>query len=103
MSRTADAIITPTESVRVEVCELLKANPGKVFAIPEAARACFKPLSFAETANARRKLGLATIFCLRGTLEPRKNLSVLISALAELAPEDPRATHNLLSPAGVVG
>jgi glycosyltransferase involved in cell wall biosynthesis len=97
MSRTADAIITPTESVRVDVCELLKANPGKVFAIPEAARACFKPLSFAETANARRRLGIGDDFLLTvGTLEPRKNLSVLISALAELARERPGNTTQLV-------
>jgi glycosyltransferase involved in cell wall biosynthesis len=97
MSRTADAIITPTESVRVDVCELLKANPGKVFAIPEAARACFKPLSFAETENARRRLGIGDDFLLTvGTLEPRKNLSVLISALAELARERPGNTTQLV-------
>ena len=97
MSRTADAIITPTESVRVDVCELLKANPSKVFAIPEAARACFKPLSFAETANARRRLGIGDDFLLTvGTLEPRKNLSVLISALAELASERPESPTQLV-------
>jgi glycosyltransferase involved in cell wall biosynthesis len=88
MSRTADTIITPTESVRVDVCETLKVSPGKVFAIPEAARACFKPLSFAETADARRRLGIGDDFLLTvGTLEPRKNLAVLISAFAELARE----------------
>jgi glycosyltransferase involved in cell wall biosynthesis len=101
MSRTADAIITPTESVRVDVCELLKANPGKVFAIPEAARACFKPLTFSETANARRRLGIGDDFLLTvGTLEPRKNLSVLISALAELARERPESTTQLVLAGG---
>ena len=101
MSRTADAIITPTESVRVDVCELLKANPGKVFAIPEAARACFKPLAFSETANARRRLGIGDDFLLTvGTLEPRKNLSVLISALAELARERPGSTIQLVLAGG---
>jgi glycosyltransferase involved in cell wall biosynthesis len=88
MSRTADAIITPSESVRAAVCELLQVSPGKVSAIPEAARACFKPMSFAETADARRRLGIGDYFLLTvGTLEPRKNLAVLISAFAELAKE----------------
>jgi glycosyltransferase involved in cell wall biosynthesis len=101
MSRTADAIITPTESVRVDVCEVLKASPGKVFAIPEAARACFKPQAFAETANARRRLGIGDDFLLTvGTLEPRKNLSVLISALAELARERPGNTTQLVIAGG---
>ncbi len=101
MSRTADAIITPTESVRVDVCELLKVSPGKVFAIPEAARACFKPMSFAETADARRRLGIGDNFLLTvGTLEPRKNLSVLISAFAELARERPENAIQLVIAGG---
>jgi glycosyltransferase involved in cell wall biosynthesis len=86
MARAADAIITPTESVRREVCEILKTSPGKVFAIPEAARACFRPLAFAETEDARRRLGVGDDFLLAvGTLEPRKNLGVLVSAFAEVA------------------
>ena len=101
MSRTADAIITPTESVRVDVCEFLKASPDKVFAIPEAARACFKPLAFAETASVRRRLGIGDDFLLSvGTLEPRKNLSVLISALADLARERPESNTQLVIAGG---
>jgi glycosyltransferase involved in cell wall biosynthesis len=85
MARVADTIITPTESVRREVCEHLKTNPEKVFAIPEAARACFRPLAFAETANVRRRLGVGDDFLFAvGTLEPRKNLSVLVSAFEEV-------------------
>jgi len=100
MSRTADVIITPSESVRVDVCELLKASPGKVFAIPEAARVCFKPLSFAETADSRSRLGIGDDFLLTvGTLEPRKNLSVLISAFEALARERPQ-NHTQLVIAG---
>ena len=82
----ADAIITPSESVRREVCELLKADAAKVFAIPEAARACFRPMDFAETENVRRELGVSDDFLLTvGTLEPRKNLDVLVNAFAEVA------------------
>jgi glycosyltransferase involved in cell wall biosynthesis len=81
MARSADAIITPTEAVRREVCEHLKTNPQKVFAIPEAARTCFSPLGFAQTADVRRSLGVGDEFLLTvGTLEPRKNLAVLVSA-----------------------
>jgi hypothetical protein len=72
MARAADAIITPTESVRREVCEQLKTAPEKVFAIPEAARACFRPLAFAETEEVRQTLGIGDDFLLAvGTLEPR--------------------------------
>ena len=81
MARSADAIITPTEAMRREVCERLKTNPQKVFAIPEAARTCFSPLDFAQTADVRRSLGVGDEFLLTvGTLEPRKNLAVLVSA-----------------------
>jgi glycosyltransferase involved in cell wall biosynthesis len=86
MARTADAIITPTESVRGEVCELLKVSSEKVFAIPEAARACFRPMPFAATVDVRRRLGIGDDFLLTvGTLEPRKNLSVLVSAFEFVA------------------
>lgn len=85
MARAADAIITPSESVRREVCELLKTSPEKVSAIPEAARVCFRPLAFAETAEVRRKLGVGDGFLFTvGTLEPRKNLSTLVSAFEEV-------------------
>jgi glycosyltransferase involved in cell wall biosynthesis len=86
MARAADAIITPTESVRREVCEVLKSNREKVFAIPEAARTCFRPLAYPETAAVRRRLGVQDNFLFTvGTLEPRKNLSVLVSAFEQVA------------------
>jgi glycosyltransferase involved in cell wall biosynthesis len=85
MVRAADAIITPTESIRREVCEYLKSSPERVFAIPEAARTCFRPLAFAETADVRRRLGVRDDFLFAvGTLEPRKNLTTLVSAFEEV-------------------
>ena len=90
MARVADAIITPTETVRGDVCELLKVSQDKVFAVPEAARACFRPLPLPETVAVRNRLGVADDFLLAvGTLEPRKNLSVLVSAFAELGNTHP--------------
>lgn len=85
MARAADAIITPTESVKREVSERLNANPERVFAIPEAPRACFRPLPFSETTDVRQKLGIGNEFLFAvGTLEPRKNLSLLVKAFAEV-------------------
>jgi glycosyltransferase involved in cell wall biosynthesis len=81
MARVADSIITPTESVRREVCEHLRVAPAKVFAVPESARACFRPMSFEETAGTRRALGVGAEFILAvGTVEPRKNLTALLRA-----------------------
>jgi glycosyltransferase involved in cell wall biosynthesis len=90
MTRTADAIIVPTESIRREVCEQLKVSPEKVFAITEAARASFRPLDLSETAAVRGRLGVRENFLLAvGTIEPRKNLRVLIRAFEELARAQP--------------
>jgi alpha-1,3-rhamnosyl/mannosyltransferase len=86
MVRAADLVVTPTESVRREACELLGLSPAKVFAVPEAARECFRPAAFAETEEARRRLGAGAEFVLAvGTVEPRKNLPVLLEAFEEAA------------------
>ncbi len=101
MARAADAIITPTESVRRDVCEVLKIRPDKVFAIPEAARACFRPLTFAETADARNSFGIGDDFLLTvGTIEPRKNLSVLVNTFADVARARPQAKLQLVIAGG---
>jgi glycosyltransferase involved in cell wall biosynthesis len=85
MARAADAVITPTESVRREVCEHLKIAPSKVFAVSEAARECFAPMKFEETEGVRRRLGVGPEFLLAvGTIEPRKNLRVALRAFEEV-------------------
>jgi len=97
MARTASVIITPTESVRREVCERLKVGPEKVFAIPEAARDCFRPLPFAATAASRQGHGVGDDFLLTvGTLEPRKNLSLLVSAFEEVTRARPQSNTQLV-------
>lgn len=85
MTRRASAIITPTESVRREVCEHLSIVPARVFAVPEAPRKLFRPLPLDETIETRRRLGVEEEFLLFvGTIEPRKNLSTLLSAFEEV-------------------
>ena len=85
MLRAADAVVTPTESVRREVCEHLRAPASKVFAVPEAARAAFRPSAPAETVETRRRLGIGDEFLLAvGTVEPRKNLPALVGAFEEV-------------------
>src|ERR1051325_2613220 len=85
MVKNADAIITPTESVRREVCEHLQVDGESVFAVPEAARTSFRPVAFAETEAVRSRLGCGEEFLLAvGTIEPRKNLAVLLTAFEKL-------------------
>jgi glycosyltransferase involved in cell wall biosynthesis len=101
MARAADAIITPTESVRREVCERLRVAPAKVFAVPEAARAHFSPMKFEETEGVRRRIGAGEDFLLAvGTIEPRKNLSTLVAAFEEIVRARPSRPLRLVIAGG---
>jgi glycosyltransferase involved in cell wall biosynthesis len=85
MARKATLVITPSETVRREVIEHLKLKPEKVFAIPLAARSCFRPMPFTEADRVRNMLEIEEEFLLFvGTIEPRKNLVTLIRALEEV-------------------
>lgn len=85
MTRRAAAVITPSETVKREVCEVLKIRAEKVVAIPEAARAFFMPVSRSASAAVRQRLGIDDEFILFvGTIEPRKNVLNLLRAVAEL-------------------
>jgi glycosyltransferase involved in cell wall biosynthesis len=82
MARRASRLITPSEQVRDEVCEHLKIPRDKVFATPLAPRASFTPMAAAETVEVRKRLEIEDEFLLFvGTIEPRKNLSTLLSAV----------------------
>jgi glycosyltransferase involved in cell wall biosynthesis len=83
--RIADAIITPTESVKREVCRHLSVPADKVTATHLAARRSFQPLTLSATAEVRHRLGVEDDFLLFvGTLEPRKNLLTLLQAFAQI-------------------
>jgi glycosyltransferase involved in cell wall biosynthesis len=101
MARAAQALIVPTESVRREVCAHLRVAPDKVFAVPEAARACFTPSEISETEEARRRLGVGAEFLLAvGTIEPRKNLSALVAAFEEVLRARPSSALQLVIAGG---
>jgi glycosyltransferase involved in cell wall biosynthesis len=101
MVGAADAIITPTKSVRDEVCGFLTVEPDHVFAIPEAARASFYPEAFPASRERREGLGIGDDFFLTvGTLEPRKNLTVLVSAFAKLCEQQPDTPSKLVIAGG---
>jgi glycosyltransferase involved in cell wall biosynthesis len=86
MARRAAHVITPTEFVRREACELLKLPPSKVTAVPEAPRAIFRPLDPAGSRAPLSRLGVNNDFVLAvGTIEPRKNLATLVRAFGLIA------------------
>ncbi len=85
MARAATMIITPTESVRGEVHEHLQIPLERIVAVPEAARSCFRRLETEQTTAARQRLGIQDEFLLFvGTVEPRKNLGILLTAFEEV-------------------
>jgi glycosyltransferase involved in cell wall biosynthesis len=84
-ARKATAIVTPSETVKGEVCEHLRVNADKVFSIPEAARACFYPMPASESRIVCERLGVEAEFILFvGAVEPRKNLLTLARAFEQI-------------------
>jgi glycosyltransferase involved in cell wall biosynthesis len=67
----ATLIITPTEAIRDQAIETFSIHPGRIVTIPEAASAHFRPSASSPS---------RPYFLFAGTLEPRKNLPLLISA-----------------------
>ena len=76
-------IITISDFVRSEVCNDLHLDSERVTAIPLAPCPFFFPRDRKKAGFVVKKLGLPEDFLLfMGTLEPRKNLSLLVKALA---------------------
>jgi len=84
MARAATMVITPSEAVRREVHEHLAIPLERVVAVSESARDCFQPMKEEENRAVRRKLGINEDFLLYvGTVEPRKNLRILLAAFED--------------------
>jgi glycosyltransferase involved in cell wall biosynthesis len=78
-------IITPSKSVKREVCEHLNIESSRVAVTPLAPRSIFKRVERDETRETRRRLDIRDDFILFvGTIEPRKNLLTLARALDEI-------------------
>lgn len=82
MAKVASKIITPSNSVKTQVCEGLGIDPEKVVVTPEAPRPVFKRNQDPELL---KRLSLDRDFILFvGTIEPRKNLHNLVEAYHRL-------------------
>jgi glycosyltransferase involved in cell wall biosynthesis len=75
-------ILTISEFIRQEICETLALSPSKVSAVPLAPARHFYPRSAEKIDLVRRRYRLAGRYLLFvGSLEPRKNLPLLIQAM----------------------
>lgn len=85
----AEQIITPSETIRREVVDHLGVDPGRVTAIPLAARADFRPRASTELAATlgRWKLKPGGYGLSVATVEPRKKLLQTLAAWRSLPPD----------------
>jgi glycosyltransferase involved in cell wall biosynthesis len=115
--RRADAIIAPSRSTRNDLLALTDATADKIFIVPEAADRRYRPLERAERMAALRspqrgdltpdlirlvsgEFGPFLLFV--GTIEPRKNLSMLFRAYERYREQVGRRSATLVL-AGAIG
>ncbi len=87
--RRARRIITISESGRQDVHRFFGAPLERIDVVYPGVDAVYRPLPPEDTAVFRRQKGLPERFVLHvGTLQPRKNIPLLIEAFAQAAPPD---------------
>jgi glycosyltransferase involved in cell wall biosynthesis len=83
-------ILTVSDAARAEIIRTFNLPPDRVTRAYNGVRAGLRPRPVAETTPTLRRLGLPDTYLLHvGTLEPRKNLLMLLRAYASL-PSDVR-------------
>jgi glycosyltransferase involved in cell wall biosynthesis len=98
--RRANIVLTPSEATRADVIEAFAIGPDRVVATPLGVDERFRPASPESIESVRSEYRLERPYILTvGTLEPRKNLPMLVRAFAVLKDEIP---HDLVlaGPAG---
>ena len=84
--RQADRVIVPSEAVREDVVRYLQVDRGRIAIIPYGCEERFRPVGDPKSFEAvKRKYGLPDRYVLfLGTLEPRKNVAMLVRAFSLL-------------------
>jgi alpha-1,3-rhamnosyl/mannosyltransferase len=90
MARRATMIITVSDAIKSELEQHLRLPGDKIVSVHSAAREVFQPLDVAKAEEIRHRLKISKEFILyAGTVEPRKNLGLLVRAFEEM----PQANH----------
>jgi glycosyltransferase involved in cell wall biosynthesis len=85
MLRSAGRVITATQAVKQEIIARFKTNANRIAVTQYAPREIFRPLPADDCTATRQRLGVDEDFILYvGTIEPRKNLSTLVSAFDQI-------------------
>jgi glycosyltransferase involved in cell wall biosynthesis len=83
--RQAERVITIAESGRQDVIRLFGVRPERIEVVSPGVDGRFRPLPAEEVCAFRQRQGLPATFLLHvGTLQPRKNIPLLLRALARL-------------------
>ena len=77
----ATMVITPSEAIRKQAIDRFRLTPDRVVAIPHAAASFFRPVAGSRNGT--------PYFLYVGTLEPRKNLDLLLDVWREVRREFP--------------
>lgn len=86
--RRANRVIAVSESTKHDLVRLLGADPAKVAVVYHGVEEQFRCCADRPIAAFRERLGLPEHFILYcGTLEPRKNVALLVAAFAQLRRE----------------
>jgi len=84
MARRATMIITVSDAVRSEVLQHLRLPGDRIITVHSAARERFRPMENKTAKEICNRLNVNKDFILyAGTIEPRKNLQVLVRAFEE--------------------